>query len=171
MKPGELITRLTVWFALGAYAVGVVLLRLAKTNPSRLRDARLWWTLGCAFFIAHVVCAFTFFHGWSHAAAYRDTAQQTAAMTGIHWGGGLYFNYLFAAAWLVDVLWWWIAPDRFARRPKWLTIAWHAFFFFMVLNGAVVFAHGPMRWLGALLCAGPLAVWLLTRERHLPTKN
>ena len=72
--------------------------------------------LGCAFFVAHVVCAFSFYHHWSHAAAYLETARQTGEMTGFRWGGGIFLNYLIAAAWAADVLWWWLAPENFARR-------------------------------------------------------
>ena len=87
------------------------------------------------------------------------TARQSAALTGWHWGGGLYFNYVFAAAWLADVLWWWLAPASFTRRSRSLTALWHGFFFFMVFNGAVVFGHGPVRWLGGFLCGSLAILW------------
>ena len=32
-------------------------------------------------------------HDWSHAAALEHTANQTQDVVGVHWGGGLYFNY------------------------------------------------------------------------------
>jgi len=107
----------------------------------------------------HVLCAFAYFHHWSHIAAYRETARQTAELTGWNWGGGIYFNYFFALAWLADVLWWWLSPASFAVRPQWLTVGWHGFLFFMVLNGAVIFVHGPMRWIGLLLCTLLVVLW------------
>ena len=165
MNRGELLTRLTIWLALCAYALGGAMLLLAKGRAERRAAARRAWTAGCAFFLAHVVCAFGFFHGWSHAAAYRETARQTAEMTGFRWGGGLFLNYLFAAAWLADVLWWWLAPAGFARRPPRLTVAWQGFFFFMVFNGTIVFGKGPVRWLGATICAGLAVLWWTTRRR------
>jgi hypothetical protein len=165
MNRGELLTRLTVWLALCAYAGGGALLLVAKGRAPVLARARLVWTIGCAFFLAHVVCAFGFFHRWSHDDAYRETARQTAKMTGLHWGGGLFLNYLFAAAWLADVLWWWFAPAGFPRRPRRLTIAWHAFLFFMVFNGTIVFGKGPVRWLGAGICAGLAALWWRRQRR------
>ena len=171
MNRGELLTRLTIWLALGAYAVGAASLLLAKGRAGRLAAARWVWTAGCAFFLAHVVCAFGFFHGWSHAAAYRETARQTAEMTGFRWGGGLFLNYLFAFAWLADVLWWWLAPMSFARRAPRLTIAWQGFFFFMVFNGTVVFGKGPVRWLGAVICAGLAVVWWMTRRPRAANKR
>lgn len=164
MNRGELLTRLTVWLALCAYAWGAALLLVAKGRAPVLAGARWAWTAGCGFFVVHVVCAFAFFHVWSHDAAYRETARQTEGMTGLRWGGGLFLNYLFAAAWLGDVLWWWLAPGSFARRPRWLTLVWQAFFFFMVFNGAVVFGRGPVRWLGAVICAGLAVLWARTRR-------
>jgi hypothetical protein len=163
MPHGELLTRLTIWLALIAYGIGAAML-LASSAPAWRLRARLIWTLGFLFFAAHVACAFAHYHGWSHAAAYRDTARQTADLTGLDWGGGLYINYLFALAWLADVLSWWIAPQRFARRPAWLTILWHSFFLFMVINGAVVFGKGPVRWLGAAICVLLASLWWRTRS-------
>ena len=165
MNRGELLTRLTVWLALCAYALGAAMLLLARERPRLPARARWAWTLGCAFFLAHVVCAFGYFHGWSHAAAYSETARQTAELTGLRWGGGLFLNYVFAAAWLADVLWWWLAPASFARRSPRLTAAWQGFFFFMVFNGTIVFGNGPVRWLGMAICAGLAVLWWTTR-RH-----
>ena len=166
MNRGELLTRLTVWLALCGYATGAAMLLLADGRPHRLARARWAWTFGCAFFVAHVVCAFVFFHGWSHAAAYRETARQTAELTGLRWGGGLFVSYLFALAWLADVLWWWLAPASWVRRSPRLTAAWQGFFFFMVFNGTIVFGKGPVRWLGAAICAGLAALWLAPRQRR-----
>src|SRR5438552_1815233 len=118
---GELLTRLSIWLALCAYAITVGTLLLARRTSRTLVCTRWMWTFGCAFFLAHVVCAFSYYHDWSHAAAYRETARQTAEMTGLRWGGGIFLNYLFAVAWLADVLWWWLAPGSFAQRPRWLS--------------------------------------------------
>jgi hypothetical protein len=121
MNGGELFTRASVWLAIAAYAAGAAMLLVARERPRVLRRARWVWTIGCACFLAHVAGAFAYFHHWSHAAAYHETARQTAELTGWRWGGGLYLNYLFALGWLIDVLWWWRAPERFALRPRWLT--------------------------------------------------
>jgi len=166
MAPGKLLTRLSIWLALAAYAVAIAFRRRFNGTTERQRHARLAWTLGCAFFLAHVVFAFAFIHHWSHEAAWRETARQTAELTGWHWGGGIYLNYLFAALWLGDVLWWWIAPTHFDRRSRWIGILWQGFFFFMVFNAAIVFAHGPARLLGIVLCTA-LAILCWPRlQRH-----
>lgn len=153
--PGELLTRATIWLALWAYALSVSTMLLSRQRPEWVKKARWTWTIGCAFYLAHVACAFGYYHRWSHAAAWSETARQTAAVAGFSWGGGLLFNYLFTLLWLADVLWWWLAPERFARRSTRLTAVWHGFFFFMVVNGTVIFGRGPVRWFGAVIC-----IWL-----------
>jgi hypothetical protein len=149
---GEFSTRLCIWLALVAYAIGAgLLLKSAERNRAWLM-ARWCWTVGCLFFLGHVLCAFRFFHHWSPAEAYRETARQTAQLTGWNWGGGIYFNYAVAAGWTLDVLWWWLGSASFARRPNWIAALWHGFLFFMVFNGTIVFGHGPVRLLGILIC-------------------
>ena len=165
MNRGEFLTRVSIWLALSAYAVGAGL-RVAGRDARRMTRGRWAWTFGCVFFLAHVACAFTYYHDWSHDAAYRETARLTAAVAGRNWGGGLYWNYVFAAAWLADVVWWWLAPEGFARRSPRLNAVWHGFFFFMVFNGTVVFGHGPVRWFGALICGSLAALWWVRRNRR-----
>jgi hypothetical protein len=97
--------------------------------------------------------------------AYLETARQTVALTGWNWGGGIFFNYAIAAAWLADVLWWWLAPTNFDQRPPWLTALWHGFLFFMVFNGTIVFGHGPVRILGAAICITFAIAWWCRQVR------
>jgi len=171
LSRGELLTRLAIWLALLAYAVAVPMLLLARKNPAVLPRARWVWTLGCGFFCAHVALAFGTYHGWSHDAAYRDTARQTAELTGMNWGGGLYFNYVFAAAWLADAAWWWTAPASFWQRPRSITAMWHGFALFMIINGTIVFGHGPVRVLGILICATLAAVGWWSRRTQPPAPS
>jgi hypothetical protein len=164
MDPGELSIRWTVRIAVGLYALALAGRLLGKRNPFWLQPARWAWTLGCVASVAHVVCAFQFAHGWSHAAAYQETARRTEELFGLAWGGGLYLNYLFTAVWVGDVLWWWLAGHSYQERPRWLEGMVQGFLAFMVFNGAVVFATGPVRWisLAACLALGALA-WLTLR--------
>jgi hypothetical protein len=161
MTTGALATKLTVWLALAAYAMGTAF--LVRSSPR----ARALWTLGCCFYLAHLLCAFGFIHHWSHAAAYQETARQTRELVGWDWGGGLFVNYLFTAVWLADVLWWWLAPAAHARRSPGATALLHGFFFFMVFNGTVVFGRGPVRWYGAAICGAVVYLWARRlRERN-----
>ncbi len=165
MNAGELLTKGTVWVALTAYtfACGGMMREFQAVGVRGL------WTLGCGTFLLHVACAFGLYHGWSHTDAYRETARQTEAMTGMEWGGGLYFNYLFAVLWFGDVLWWWLSPVGHAGRPRAVGSVLHAFLFFLVVNGAFVFVPGPMRWYGLSLCLALGALWVsrqLTASRR-----
>lgn len=158
MSPGELATRWTVRLALAGYFAGAALRGGRPRSSNRERVARLAWTLGCLFYLAHVGCAFHYFHGWSHAAAYQRTADETAATTGWKWGGGLYFNYAFTVVWLADTLWWW--RPAAGRRAHWLATSVQAFLAFMVFNATVVFGHGAIRWFGLAGCALLAVRWL-----------
>jgi hypothetical protein len=127
------------------------------------RSARVTWTIACALYLVHVWAAFQFNHGWSHAAAYQHTASQTAQVTGIRWGGGLYFNYVFTAIWIADVSWWWRGLASYRNRSVWINRTIHWFFALMFFNAAVVFATGFVRWFGV---AATLAL-VVTAARSL----
>lgn len=159
MGVDELLTRGTVWLALTLYVGGEVVRRRWGST----RAAHWLNTLGCVMFFAHVACAFHFYHGWSHSAAYADTARQTAEMVGWNSGAGLYVNYLFAAVWFADAFWSWTAAGYAARRV-WVTWTIRAFFWFMIVNGAVVFVHGAMRGYGLLLILALIACWWPRRK-------
>lgn len=164
---GDALTRWTVRAALLLYAVTLAH-RLAR--PSNHRTARLLWTAGFLLFLAHVTAAFHFFHGWSHADAYRETARQTGDLTGTYYGGGLYLNYLFTLAWAADVAWWWGGGlDRYRGRPQWVGVSLHAFMLFMAINATAVFEQGTLRWT-AVGVAAALAALAFSRVRAVRTK-
>ena len=113
---------------------------IAPASSSRM----LWiWTVGLIFFLAHFASSMGLAHDWSHQNALDHTAQQTEELTGWNWGGGIYFNYLFALVWSFDVLMWW------KTGPSWLDnrgyqIGLHCFFAFIIFNATIVF--GPWYW-------------------------
>jgi hypothetical protein len=155
----------TVWSVRAATLlyIAALALRLAATGSRGQRTARLAWTTGCLLYLAHVYGAFEYFHGWSHAAAYAETARQTAELLGLEWGGGLFLNYAFTIVWAADVTWWWYGPEHYEKRPRWITAAIQTFLAFMFFNGVVVFASGLSRWLGAI--ATPALIFLWWRSR------
>lgn len=156
MHLGELLTLGTVWLAMVLYVAGEIVkaTRLGGETPG---VARWLNTLGGAAFLAHIASAFHFYHGWSHVAAYDDTARQTGALFGWNWGGGLFINYAFALVWLREMVWSWTDPQGQDRRPRWMTWSVRGFFLFMIFNGAVVFVSSRRRWIGIILCL--LMVW------------
>ncbi len=119
------------------------------------------WTIGVIGLLAHAGAAYHFYHGWSHAAAYRETARQTAEVTGLDWGGGLFINYALIAGWMTDVAFWRLRGlDAYRNRPRWLMAAWQGFLFFIIFNATVVFKTGPPRWAGLGLCLWLILLWL-----------
>ena len=110
---------------------------------------RRWlWTAGCLLYLIHVACAFAFFHNWSHDRAYAHTAAQTQDIVGWEWGGGLYFNYLFTAAWIADVVRQWLRIDGSVRSSRVRELALPLFLAFMVVNATVVFGPPLWKWIG-----------------------
>ncbi len=164
MNKGELLTRITVWIALAGYGFGAAGALIARQRLIWHERARWAWTVGCLGLLAHAVCAFNYYHAWSHTEAYRETARQTAEVFGLDWGGGLFINYALVAAWTLDVIWWWGWPEYYRRRPRWFALAWHLFLIFIIFNAAVVFKNGALRWLGLGGCVGLGILWWATRE-------
>ena len=153
---------LTLWTVRAAFALYVAALAVRLSRRDGRSTFRVLWAAGCLVFAVHVACAFHFFHGWSHADAYRQTARQTEDLTGIPSGFGLYLNYAFLLAWVVDAVWSW-RPASYERRPGWIGVTLHAFFAFLWFNATVVFPTGPIRWAGlagfALLAALLVRRW------------
>jgi hypothetical protein len=164
MSKGELLTRITVWLALAGYAIGATVYLLSCGNRSLDGVARMAWTIGCVSLFAHVAFAFHYYHSWSQASAYRETARQTAQLTGLEWGGGVFINYALLAGWLVDVAWWHRGLDSYRNRPWWIAAAWHGFLIFIIFNATVVFKTGALRWIGLSLCLWLAFLWGLVNK-------
>ena len=157
-SPSTILPVVTIWAALAAYTIAE--LGRVHVGPVRGRQSvRGIWSCACLLYLAHVASAFQFWHGWSHAEACAHTATQVAAVVGLNWGGGIYANYAFTALWLVEVAWWWAAPVSYENRPSGVIFTVRAIFLFMIVNGAVVFVTGSMRWVGAGLVAALLVAW------------
>jgi hypothetical protein len=146
--------RFPIWIALIAYGATTFLL-------ARRYDlaARWVWSLGCVAYLAHVAFAFEMHHSWSHQAAFQSTLERTESTTGVQTGLGIYLNYLFTLIWIFDAGHWWIAGlKKYHNRPAWILLLLHGFFLFMIINGAIIFAQGPVRWLGIIVVITTLLV-------------
>jgi hypothetical protein len=116
--------------------------------------ARFVWTLGFITLVIHVLIAFGVAHGWSHEAAVEHVRKVGG------FGGGIVVNYLFAAVWLADLIWWWANPVGHANRPRWVGWVVHGFLAFVVVNATVVFGAPIMRDIYAFVLIGTLLWWL-----------
>ena len=170
MSKGEILTRITVWAALAGYAVGASAYLLGRGRRSWDAAARTAWAVGCASLIAHVAFANHFHHNWSQTSVYRETARETAEVTGLEWGGGMFINYALVLGWIIDVAWWRLKGlVAYRNRPAWLSAAWHGFLFFIVFNATVVFKSGLLRWIGLGLCSW-LAFLAIRSRPYKPCK-
>src|SRR5262245_61980627 len=129
MSNGEFLTRASIWGTLAGYFFGVALLLLSRWKPNLVSSARWSWTVACVCLCIHVIFAYHFYHRWSQESAFQETSRQTAAVVGLEWGGGLYFNYALIGGWLVDVIWWWRHLDLYQRRSSFVTAIWQGFLF------------------------------------------
>jgi len=166
MDAGECLTRVTVWLALTLYVASEF---AGAVRAGHKQSEIAWWlnATGCAFFLAHVACAFDFFYDWSHATAYADTARQTKEFTGWNSGSGLYINYAFALVWMAEVIWSGVKPFGYSARSNPTTYIVRVFFLFMIINGAFVFVRGNIRWFGLLLCVALVGCWWFRPNRRI----
>lgn len=135
----ELVTRQTARVAVIFWGLAAAFILLNG------REARLVWTLACAAYLIHVATAFDRVHHWCHEAAFEHVA------TASGFGPGIFVSYAFSALWVLEVGWWWLAPDAYAARSKWLDRGIHGFMAFVVFNGTVVYETGLIRWVGLLI--------------------
>jgi hypothetical protein len=160
---GENLTRNTIRLALAWYAAALILmLQLAPCDwaaaTARGKTARWCWTWGLGCFLVHLAMAFHYYHGWSHADAFRHTREVSG------WGEGIFASYLFTWLWLGDVAWWWRRPEAYAARPTWINRSLHIFMLFIAFNGMVVFGSGAIRWAGIAMFAVLGAAWFRARR-------
>lgn len=168
MDTGEFLTRATIWITIVAYVVGSVLFAWARGRTTWDSAARIAWTIAVVSLIAHFICAYQFYHDWSHDSAYRDTARQTDEVVGLNWGGGLFINYAFLIIWTIDVASWWIGGlNSYRARPWPLVAAWHGFLIFILFNATVVFKHGVTRWVGLVVCLILVLSWVRIARQGL----
>lgn len=161
---GELLTRWTVRLSVACYVLRLTVDVIGWGTP-RAKQGALWlWTAAYILFLAHVICAFQFYHEWSHVVAYEHTARRTSVAVGIDWGGGLYLNYLFIGVWMWDVTAWWLVGDAYIdlRLFYWTVQAIAAF---MIVNATIVFGPPFWKWVALAVTAGLLLIRLVCR-RH-----
>jgi hypothetical protein len=146
---GDFLIRNTVRLALLYWAIAVMqMLRPRSRSDS---EPRLAWTLGCIAYLIHVGMAFHYAHHWSHAEAFNHV-QQVGSV-----GAGIFVSYFFTLLWTLDVIWWWLNPNRYENRARWISWSIHGFLVFMIVNGAIIFESGAIRWVGAAVLLG--LVW------------
>ena len=130
------------------------------------RWQRYTWTLGCLVFLVHVAAAFHFQHQWSHQLAMQHTAEEAKRVFGWAFGEGIYFSYAFTLFWFLDVVWMWFNAKGRRQRARWIPVALHVFLLTIAINGAIIFATGPVRWVGLLMLGLLGYCWFSGRSDH-----
>lgn len=149
--------RLSILF----YLFSLLLRIVSFPKIDGLKYASLASLIGFSFSLLHFWSAFEYHHHWSHQAAFDETAKRTADLFGFSIGYGIYFNYFFLAAWGTDLL---VRCFTSAKRQWQRILLWslQVYLLFIVVNGAIVFAKGPVQWLtGSALIL--LAILSLTK--------
>ena len=154
----DLIVRGLMWLALGCFVAAHLGFRGAHRG-ALARWARAAYWSGGALALAHVLAAFHWHYGWSHTQAVSATAEQTARVFGVHWGGGVWVNYAFLAAWLADAAWRTTRGAHGIPRVRAGTWALRLFYLIIIANGAVTFVAWPMNLAGGVLVAALLWSW------------
>ena len=117
MTPADLVLYGTIWLGLLLFVVGQLGQRTIAGGGNTCACMPWLWFGGAILCAIHMMLALGLRHGWSHQSSVEVTVAQTAAVYGVHWGAGIYFNYLFVAVWLAESAWWCINPKSFVSRP------------------------------------------------------
>lgn len=147
----DLIVRGSMWLALSSFVAAHWGFRRAGSVAHGWRPLAAYW-VGAALALAHALAAFHWHYDWSHTQAVVATAEQTAEVFGLNWGGGVWVNYAFLVVWLADAGW------RTARRRHGVTGStgtWvlRGFYVIVIANGAITFVAWPMNLVGAVMVA------------------
>ncbi|NNE92730.1 MAG: hypothetical protein HKN23_13870 [Verrucomicrobiales bacterium] len=153
METVQFFSKIAIWLAMLGWVAAIIV------------PGKKWlWTGALVAFGVHVVTAFHGFYGWEIETALEETAEQTEAVTGWRSGMGLWVNFAFLGILAVDLV------LRYARKGGpgriWERLI-AGLVIFMIVNGAVIFASGPVRWFGIVLLAGLAVGWGRAKFRRV----
>lgn len=136
---GFWLIRLTIWLAVAAWLLRVMIEASDRKFVARDRVIRWGWLIGALASVAHVIVAMVFGHCWSLANAMRHTAMVTRQVIGVELPWSVFMNFAFVAWWAVDGV-----REFRSRAARPLGAVRHGVWLVMMLNGTVVF--GPRYW-------------------------
>lgn len=170
---GESLMRWSVRIAVACvYFRFLVRLRSGAAGSGAPRGIELWlWAIGLLLYLCHVALAFQFVHHWSHNEAWQHTAAETAELTGVFRGDGIWANYAFSLIWVLDAGRLALAYFRRRSTSRRLDRISFVLFLFMVFNATVVFGPALYRWLAIPAFLALLIAWRVGRagaESEIP---
>lgn len=158
---GESAMRWSVRIAVIFYLLRVALMFRKSDRSAQPTALECWlWTIGCAAYVAHVCLAFEFIHDWSHGRAWTHTAEETKRLTGLRRGEGIWVNYAFTVAWLVDTGRLWLAHWHQVSSSRTWDVVIGVFFAFIVINATVVFGPAMYRYLAVPVALLLVIAWV-----------
>lgn len=167
MASGDLVISWSIRLSILFYLLSLFLQVVSYQKGRSLKYASLASLIGFAFSLLHFWSAFEYHHHWSHQAAFDETAKRTADLFGFHFGYGIYFNYFFLAAWGTDLI---LRCFSSSNSPSQRVLLWslQGYLLFIVINGAIVFASGPVQWLTGLAL---ISLALLSIKKNYRSKQ
>jgi hypothetical protein len=149
----------TIWMALALFAVA----EAGTGHRARHHRPAVWARpaalLGAVLATVHIVLALAIRYRWDHDAAVIGTARQAADLYGFEWRGSIYVSYVFVLVWFALALRPETRSTQQASEPGGWIWLWRGFALIVIANGAIVFAHGPWRALGAVIVGILLWAW------------
>jgi hypothetical protein len=149
----------TIWLSVALFVAGEIGKRRSLLAGAQRLTAWRLWAAGAVLCFVHIILAMALRHRWSHQSAIDATAEQTLRVYGVHWGGGVYVNYLFLATWAGELLWWRLDPHGYFHRPLAVTWLVRSFYLTILANAAIVFAAPGRRLAGLGLLAILIWAW------------
>gem|GEM_PF-3647945 len=116
--------------------------------PDVIRNKSSWerwyrwsWLFSGVMFWLHILASYGVVHGWDHAAALQQTAEESYEVTGIRASWGVYVNFVFAALVLVYPA----VMLQQNRRIEAIDVLVFLFLSSIVFSATIVFENGFLR--------------------------
>ncbi len=149
-------------FALWAGAMGLMLQATRSEwhqRQGRFRVYQVALFLALLMYLFHLVIAFHYAHRWKHANAFQHVEETSG------FGPGIYVSHAYTLFWLAEVIALLGYSNWYVRRSARIAGLWHGFSWFVMFNATVVYGHGLMRTMSAIVFAILLGAWALSRIR------
>lgn len=153
----DVIVRGSIWLSLVSFVAAQFGFRSAHGPAGR--RALVVYGAGAVLLAVHIAAVFAWHHDWSHARAVEATARETSRVFGLDWGGGVWVNYAFLAAWIADALR--RTRGRVTAGQPVGTAGWavRAAAFVVIVNGAIVFVPWPRNLIGVAIVLALVVAW------------
>lgn len=155
-------------FALWAGSMGLMLQATRSEwhlRHGRFRVYQVAVLLALLMYLFHLVIAFHYAHNWKHTNAFQHVEETSG------FGPGIYVSHAFTLFWICEVIALLSYSNWYVRRSMRIAGIWHGFSWFVMFNATVVYGHGIMRIVSALVFVMLLVAWAKSRKRPSAFKS